>query len=63
MLGYHSEETQKEGRYYLRYHQTIKRAIDFNHELYGDAKGKDKKEYKWEHPLRVASMTEEITSQ
>lgn len=43
MLGYQSEESQKEGRYYMRYHQTIRRAMDFNKELYGDKKGKDGK--------------------
>ncbi len=60
MLGYQSEESKKEGRFYMRFHQTIKKAMDFNRELYGDKKGKDGKEFKWEHPIRVAGMTEEI---
>jgi len=41
MLGYHSEESQKEGRCYLRFHQTIRRAMDYNRELFGNKKGKD----------------------
>jgi hypothetical protein len=63
MLGYPSAETKKEGRYYLRFHQTIRRAMDFNQKLYGDKVGKDGKEFKFEHPIRVAGMTEEITEQ
>lgn len=47
----------------MRYHQTIRRAMDFNKELYGDKKGKDGKQFKWEHPIRVAGMTEEIQEQ
>jgi hypothetical protein len=58
MLGYHSDEATKPGRYYMRFHQTIKRAIDFNTKLYGEKTGKDGKELKVEHPLRVAGMTE-----
>jgi hypothetical protein len=47
MLGYNSEEASKPQRYYLRFHQTVKRAIEFNRELYGDKKGKDGKEFKY----------------
>ena len=63
MLGYKSEEASKEGRYYLRFHQTIKRAMNFNRELYGEKKGKDGAEFRYEHPIRVAGMTEEIAEQ
>jgi hypothetical protein len=41
MLGFKPEETKKESRYYLRFHQTIKRAIDYNKKLYGEKMTKD----------------------
>ena len=63
MLGYKSEEGQKSTRYYLRFHQTIMRAIELNRQIYGDQVGKDNKEKRIEHPLRVAGMTEEIAEQ
>lgn len=57
-IGYQLEESKKPNRFYLRYYLTIKRAIELNQDLYGDATGKDKKELKIEHPLRIAGMTE-----
>lgn len=47
----------------MRFHQTIRRALEFNRELYRDRKGKDGKEFLYEHPIRVAGMTEEIALQ
>ena len=60
MLGYKSEEAGKDGRYYLRFHQTVRKAMNFNRQLYGDKTGKDGVELKYQHPIRVAGMTEEI---
>ena len=54
---------QNEERFYLRYHNAISRAIELNKEIFGQEMGKDGKELRSEHPLRVAGMCEEILDQ
>ena len=49
---------KNEERYYLRFHNSISRAIELNQEIFGNSVGKDGKEPRQEHPLRVAGMCE-----
>ena len=48
------EEIHKDNRFYLRYHNSITRAIELNKEIFGQARSKDNSEYRFEHSLRVA---------
>lgn len=57
MLGFVAQDTKKANRYYLRFHQTIARALLFHKEVCGETKGKDNKELKSDHAIRVAGMT------
>ncbi len=64
MLGSEEKpEIQKSNRYYLRFHNSISRAIDLNKQIFGDKVGKDGKEPCFEHSLRVAGHCEEILDQ
>jgi hypothetical protein len=52
------DEVKKKDRFYLRYYLTIKKARELNAEIYGDKRSKNNLEYKVEHPLRIAALTE-----
>lgn len=43
MLGVVQEEAKSANRFYLRYHNSISRAIELNQEIFGNSVGKDGK--------------------
>lgn len=63
MLGVVHKEAKSNNRFYLRYHNSISRAIELNQEIFGSSVGKDGKEPRFEHSLRVAGFSEEIIDQ
>lgn len=57
MLGSIKKEYKSANRFYLRYHNSISRAIELNQEIFGNSVGKDGKEPRFEHSIRVAGYS------
>lgn len=57
MLGAIQKEYKSANRFYLRYHNSISRAIELNQEIFGNSVGKDGKEPRFEHSIRVAGFS------